>query len=378
MSPSSRRKKRVTYSSVGVNRVLRESSRRGIASVLTSSSKSYRFGQVMRVPFGLLFPSPARRDYYCDLQIEGVGSKTLLAEITGDYTRIGIDAVAMAVNDVIRSGAEPFLLSDAIHISKSSPSVTRSLVEGVLEGAKLAGCVLASGETGDVPEILHTSLRSGSLPFDMMVSALGFVRKDDIIPGIISPGDVVIGLESSGIHSNGLTLARKILLKKWGGSFDSWDVPSPLSRPLVEEMLEPTRVYSQAISETRIQTEIKAAVHITGDGFAKFGRLIDWIRQTKGRQVGFQFENMGEIPAIFRLIYETSRRRKGALSSREMYQTFNMGFGFAVVVDKNCEDAVLDRLNKHCRAIRIGRVVQKAAILIEDSELENRRLILNR
>ncbi|MCL4518395.1 MAG: phosphoribosylformylglycinamidine cyclo-ligase [Thaumarchaeota archaeon] len=372
------KKKVLTYASAGVDRSLRDSSRRNITARLVSRSRTYQFGHPIELPFGLIYPSPVEKAMLYDLQIEGVGTKTLLAEMSGDYRSVGIDAVAMTVNDVIRSGANPFLLSDAIHISKSRPQVTRQLVEGVMNGAKKAGCVLASGETGDVPEILHQPLQADSFPFDIMVSAVGFVRKHDIIRGSVSPGDVVIGLESSGIHSNGLTLARKILLRKWGGRYAAWDEPDPLNRPLIEELLEPTKIYAKAITDSQRHVKFKAAVHITGDGLGKFRRLVDWMQRIERRAIGFKFEGMGEIPSIFRLIYETARSNKNFLSSKEMFETFNMGFGFAVVVDKRDADATLDRLNKHCHAVRIGEATREAAISVDDSYFENRRLILDK
>ncbi|MDG6994768.1 MAG: phosphoribosylformylglycinamidine cyclo-ligase [Nitrososphaerota archaeon] len=369
--------RKLTYASVGVNRALRDSSRRSIETELSASSRTYRFGRAITLPFGLIYPSPTDKEVLYDLQIEGIGTKTLLAEISEDYSSIGIDAVAMVVNDVIRSGAIPFLLSDAIHISKSEPSVTSKLVEGVINGAKQAGCVLASGETGDVPEILHSPL-GGAPPFDMMVSAVGFVPKKNVISGDVSSGDAIIGLESSGIHSNGVTLARKILLEKWGGRYDPWDKPEHLDRPLIEELLEPTRIYANAISKTRDQVKIKAAVHITGDGFGKFRRLIDWAQTRRKRPIGFKFRDLGQTPSIFRLIYDTAKEVGRPLSSREMFRTFNMGFGFAVVVDRQDEEEALDRLNKHCRAIRIGEVTRETTITIEDSHFEHRRLILDK
>lgn len=378
MTKRPNKRKALTYASAGVDRSIRDFSRRNIASRIASSSRTYLFGRPIELPFGLIYPSPVERETLYDIQIEGVGTKTLLAELTGDYRSIGIDGVAMAVNDVIRSGANPFLLSDAIHISKSEPRITRQLVEGVMIGAKKAGCVLASGETGDVPEILHHQLRKGSPSFDIMVSAVGCVSKNDVILGSVSPGDVVIGLESSGIHSNGLTLARKILLRKWGGKYDAWDEPEPLARPLIEELLEPTMIYVKAVTESQRHVNIKAAVHITGDGLGKFRRLIEWTRRKERRAIGFKFEGIAKIPDIFSLIYQTARRKRNYLSAKEMFETFNMGFGFAVVVNKCDEDDALDRLNKQWRATRIGEATDKATVSVYDSHFENRRLILDK
>ena len=169
--------KRLTYASTGVNRSSREKSRDDIASRLFRDSVRYPFGKPVRLPFGLVYPAKTPSGTYYDLQIEGVGTKTLLAELTGNYDTVGIDAVAMAVNDVISSGARPMLLSDAIHISKSDK--VGSLIRGVRAGAKTSGCILASGETGNVAELLHNEINKSSPPFDLMVSCLGIAKKSD-------------------------------------------------------------------------------------------------------------------------------------------------------------------------------------------------------
>jgi phosphoribosylformylglycinamidine cyclo-ligase len=368
--------RRLTYAGTGVSRARRENSRATLAQSLRIQSSSYGFGKAVRLPFGLVFPSPTNSDVFLDLQIEGIGTKTLLAEIANKYDQIGIDAVAMVVNDVLRSGAKPLLLSDAIHISRSRQSVIAKLVRGVIQGAKISGCSLASGETGDVHEILHSPISDASLPFDMTMSCLGLVEKEAIISGKISPGDEIIGLESSGIHSNGLTLARKLLLRKWGGVYDYWETPHPLRRPLIEELLEPTRIYSSEMRNLEDQLTINAAVHITGDGFGKFRRLLEWTRRRGFGNLGLSFQDLGEVPSVFRLIFETARRKRSPVSAKEMFETFNMGYGFAVLVDKKNLDAALDSLNNQGRAKRIGRVTQSGLISIESS-LSDRPLILS-
>ncbi len=186
----------------------------------------------------------------------------------------------MAVNDVIRSGATPVLLSDALHIFRSDSQVVRSILQGVMRGAEVSDCVLASGETGDVADILHQPIGSSSTPFDLFVSALGIVKRDQIVFGEIRPGDVVIGLESSGIHSNGLSLARRLLISKWGGLYELDDSPPELAgkKPTTvgEELLRPTRIYVRPFREAQRRSTIKAAIHITGDGYSKFRRILDF------------------------------------------------------------------------------------------------------
>ncbi len=323
----------------------------------------------MRLPFGTLFPSPLTPDSYFDMEIEGVGTKTLLTELSGDYSTIGIDGVAMAVNDVIRSGADSILVSDAVHISKSNPETLHSIISGVQNAAKIAGCALASGETGDVAELLHDRIKGGSLPFDLFVSCLGIVKKADIIGGNISPGDRIIGLESSGVHSNGLTLARKVLLLEWGGKFDPYDSPDDLGRPLIEELMEPTRIYVKEMKSLREIAKIKAAVHVTGDGLSKFHRLLQWQSKVGKSGLGLRLR-LSRKPAIFKLIIDTARASGTPISIPEMFRTFNMGYGFAIVISPKDVPRALDSLNNLCPAEDIGYVTTDGKISVESGFTE--------
>jgi phosphoribosylformylglycinamidine cyclo-ligase len=313
-----------------VDRNSRQKAHFKIHAALSEEAKAYP-GNIIKPPFGTLFPAPNSIDSYFDLQIEGVGSKTLLAEISGNYKTIGIDGVAMAVNDVIRSGADPVLISDGIHISKSNPDVVRSIISGVREGAKLAGCTLASGETGDVSELLHSQIEGGFTPFDLFVSCFGIASREDVIMGKISAGDRIIGLKSSGIHSNGLTLARKLLLKQWGGKYEIHDTPETLDRSIVEELMEPTKIYTKEIKTAREVGKIKAAVHITGDGLSKFRRLLSWQPGFENSNLGVKLKISSKLP-IFNLILETEIEAGTPIAILEMFSTFNMGYGFAIIV----------------------------------------------
>ena len=362
--------RRLSYCRVGISRKTREKSRSGLESVLSVDSATYPFGDVVKLPFGILYPSPVGKRTYFDLQIEGVGTKTLLAELSGNYSSIGRDAVAMAVNDVIRSGARPVLLSDAIHISKSEIGKVRELVSGVREGAKLAGSLLVSGETGDVAEILHPGIEKDSPPFDLFVSCFGLAMKDEIIRGKVSPEDRIIGLRSSGIHSNGLTLARKVLIKRWGGKFDPWETLEGFDRPLIDELLLPTKIYSGELKKIQESVEIKAAVHITGDGFAKFRRLLDWSERQNGSGLGFNFRLDRRVPEIFKLIQRTAKIMGTPLSLVEMYKTFNMGYGFALIVSPRNLSLALDSLNNDFSAEEIGYVSSDGKISVASQDTE--------
>jgi phosphoribosylformylglycinamidine cyclo-ligase len=372
MSNTTRTRSRLTYAQSGVNRTARERSRYEISSRILRDSYRYRFGKPVRLPFGLVYPSGLDHGAYYDLQIEGVGTKTLLAELTGRYDTIGIDAVAMAVNDVIRSGAVPLLVSDAIHIAGSDRERVTSLIRGIREGAIASNCIISSGETGNVQELLHSKLKNSSPPFDLIVSCLGIAKKRDLIFGDISVGDAIIGLRSSGIHSNGLTLARKLLLKPWGGRYDPWFRPPSIRRSLVEELMEPTAIYSSALTEAKRSCRLKAAIHITGDGFAKFRRLLGWQRKFKQSRagIGLKFEGLRRMPPIFRLIYDAAKARGSPIALAEMFRTFNMGYGFAVIVPKREIEPALASFNKRVRAEMIGVVTDDGRISVSTPDSE--------
>jgi phosphoribosylformylglycinamidine cyclo-ligase len=368
---SSLASKRLTYSAMGVDRNSREKLRRKLGSKIDLESQRYSNGNPLKLPFGLVFLSSANPQIFVDFQIEGVGTKTLLAEVEpSGYGTIGIDAVAMAVNDLVRSGATPIFLSDAIHIGKSDDTLVGKIVSGVIKGAEICGAVLASGETGDVGEILHRPLGArGSQPFDLFVSCCGFGDCRNLIMGGINEGDEIIGIESSGIHSNGLSMARRVLLKKWGGKYRLYDEPGELGRSLIKELLEPTRIYANMINAVSRQIKIKAAIHITGDGFRKFYRLSSFNKTIPNspaghKTLGFNFENLGEIKPIFKLIQETAAKTMSPVAWEEMYQTFNMGYGFAAIVDQQDLENAIDLFNKYHPARRIGRVTTNGRIKI--------------
>jgi phosphoribosylformylglycinamidine cyclo-ligase len=322
--------KRRTYAEAGVDRELRKRAK----TALRTLKQTYRFsphGEILQLPYGNVFPIGER---YLDLAIEGVGTKVLLAQLARRYDTIGIDGVAMAINDVIRSGARPLAIADNIHAQISNPSLVGEWMKGIVKGAVESQCVVAGGEIGDVPELIK-GLEEGK-GFDMIVSCVGEVDRDHIVLGNgIRSGDNVVGLRSSGIHSNGITLARKVLFKRWGGKFKPHEIPEGLDRELIYEVLEPTRIYVKPLQEVIRQHKVKGAVHITGDAYLKFNRLM---RFSKG--IGFELNNFKPQP-IFELIQQTAD-----IADIEMLKTFNMGWGFAIVVHRNETDEVLDILER--------------------------------
>ena len=261
--------KSYTYDDAGVNRQQRVESKKQL-QILQETYKHSSFGSVMRLPYGNIFP--VGQNKFLDLVVEGVGTKVLIAQLIKKYDTIGVDAVAMAVNDVIRSGAKPLAIADNIHAQASDPELVKAWLTGVAQGANESECPVTGGEIGDVAEIIKGL--SENAGFDMVVASVGMVNKTDIITGEnIKPSDPIIGLASSGLHSNGITLARKILFKQWGGKFEPTDIPEGLEREVGLEALEPTKMYVKPLLKLAHDVKIKAAVHITGDAYKKFNNL---------------------------------------------------------------------------------------------------------
>jgi len=356
--------KTYSYTDAGVNREQRAESKKALET-LHATYKFSRFGPVRHLPYSNLFP--LTENTYLDLTIEGVGTKVLLAQLAGRYDTIGVDAVAMAVNDVIRSGATPLAISDNIHAQASNPKLVKEWLEGVTAGANEAECPVVSGEIGDVAEIINGIAEGAG--FDMIVAAIGQVAKENIITGYgIKPDDPIIGLPSSGLHSNGINLARKILLKQWGGKHEPHDTPDGLGRELISEMLEPTKIYVKPFLKAAENVKIKAAVHITGDAYLKFNNLA---RYSQG--IGFQFDNFKPHP-IFSLIQKTARELNLTITDKEMFRTFNMGWGFAIITDKKDKENALTTLEQAgAQPEQIGKVTGKQKIEIHH---ENKKIIL--
>jgi len=347
--------KQYTYSSSGVNRKLRVRAKRALLSLRKTYSYSSH-GKVIQLPYGNVFPFHG--EYYLDFVIEGVGTKVLLAQLAEKYNTIGIDGVAMAVNDVIRSGAKPLAITDNIHLQISTPLLVKELIEGIHKGACEAECPVVGGEIGDVTEVIKGLKEDKG--FDIVVSVVGEVTKEQMILGRnIKPGDVIVGLRSSGVHSNGISLVRKVLFKQWGGRYEPYDIPEGLEKEVVYEVLEPTRIYVKPLLKTAKEVKMKAAVHITGDAYLKFERLTHF---SKG--IGFQFNNFHPQP-IFELIKKTAADLGGVLTDEEMFKTFNMGWGFAVILDKSDADKAIDIVEKEgVTAERIGHITDSKGITI--------------
>jgi len=344
------------YAEAGVDRQLRARSKKALKTLEKTYGLS-RYGSIVKLPYGNILPIGSNS--YLDLVIEGVGTKVLVAQLANKYDTIGVDGVAMAVNDIIRSGARPLALADNIHAHVSDPVMVEEWMKGITKGAEEAQCPVSSGEIGDVPDLIKGL--TGRRGFDMVFASVGEVHAKDIIYGSdLKPGDAVIGLRSSGVHSNGVSLTRKILFKHWNGAFEPFDVPEGLDREVVYEVLEPTRIYVKSVLALVKEHLIKAAVHITGDAYLKFDKLMRF-----NKRIGFELDSFKPQP-IFKLIQQVAKQRRIPISNDEMFKTFNMGWGFSVVVDDSLTDRVIDLLGKNeTEANTIGKVTDTERIIVK-------------
>ncbi len=281
------------------------------------------------------------------LATDSVGSKVIIAEQTGRFDTIGIDCVAMNVNDLICVGAEPLALLDYLAVERADPEMLAAIAVGLRAGAELARIEIPGGEVCQLPEVIrgHPSPRG----FDLVGSAFGTVLLDRIIDGTACrPEDALIGLPSSGLHSNGLTLARRVLLDRAELSLDA--TPSELGGSSVADaLLEPTTIYVRAVLDLlHSDIPVHGLAHITGGGLLNLLRI--------GSGVGYQVATPLPVPPIFGLI-----ARLGQIEAAEMWEVFNMGCGFcAIVPDERAGEAVDLLAVHHPGAAVIGRLDDQA------------------
>lgn len=251
-------------------------------------------------------------DRILTLATDGVGTKLLLAKALGKWDTVGIDCVAMNVNDTICVGAEPIAFVDYLAVDRPDPALMEQLGIGLNRGCELANCDLVGGEVAVLPEIMRE--------VDLSGACLGMVAKDRLVDGAkVAPGDVVVGLASSGVHSNGLTLARKVLERSGVGLDERF--PS-LGQSIGLELLTPTEIYVRKVLRIVGECEVHGMVDVTGGGLRNFLRL--------RRGVGVVFDDLLPAPPVFGVL-----RELGDIAAEEMYQTFNMGMGFGIVMPED-------------------------------------------
>ena len=281
---------------------------------------------------------------------DGVGTKIIIAELMDRYDTIGIDCVAMNVNDLICVGARPVSMVDYIGCSFTDARIFSEIGKGLAEGAKQGEISISGGEISQIKEIING--------VDLIGACIGHVSIDKVNTGKdIQPGNIIIGLASSGVHSNGLTLARKILLgetreeqEKNVNKFEE-----RLGRTLGEELLEPTRIYVKPVMEMlEADISLKAMVHITSGGYSNLNRV-------ENDNVRFVIDQPPQIPEVFKLIQE-----RGEVSDAEMYEVFNMGTGFIVVVNGKEE---VKKISEICKKYDIASQIIGCVELCKGKEV---------
>ena len=278
-------------------------------------------------------------DYALSLCTDSVGTKVLVAKEMRRWDTIGIDCVAMNVNDMICVGAEPIAFVDYVAIEGYDREVARQIGVGLNRGAEMANVSIIGGEIAVVPELVRE--------FDLAGTCFGAVRKSKIVDGrAVRPGDVIVGLPSRGIHANGLTLARRVLRD---ASLTVFDKVGGTGRPWGEELLEPTAIYVRPILRALRRGKVHGMAHITGGGLRNLVRLKS--------KVEFRITKPLDVPPLFRELQSL-----GGIEDREMYQTFNMGMGFAVVAPEATATAVVRSLQPDVNARIVGEVVRGSGV----------------
>src|SRR5881296_2966026 len=315
---------RMSYARAGVNRT-QISSAHAILSKKLAKTFAARKGRLGNPLFpighyaGLVDIGNSK---VLSLHTDSVGTKVIIAHLMRKYDTVGIDCVAMCANDLICTGSEPISFLDYLAVSKPNPSISGKIADGIVEGAKQAGM------------------------------AAGICSKDQLVLGDrIEKTDVILGVASSGIHSSGLTLARKILLRK----HSLHEKVHSFGRSVGEELLEPTRIYVKPVLEALRRTEIHGLAHITGGGFAKLNRIVS---QAK---VGADLNGFPPVPEVFNVI-----QKEGRVDNSEMYRTFNMGVGMILICPGRKSDRIIRIFKKHGQdAFLLGKVSSEKGVQVE-------------
>lgn len=284
---------------------------------------------------------------------DGVGTKLKIAFLMEMHRTVGIDLVAMCVNDIAVLGAEPLFFLDYLAVGKLKPEKVSQIVEGIAEGCRQAGCALIGGETAEMPGFYAPG------EYDLAGFAVGVVDRGKIIDGSgVSPGDKIIGIASSGLHSNGYSLVRKVLLE--GNEHRIKDFIPRLECTLGEELLKPTTIYTGLILELLKGHTINGMVHITGGGF------YENIPRVLPPGSGAIINQNWRVPPIFSLI-----QQEGDIHTREMFRTFNMGIGFMLIVPASEEEGILTAItNCGKQGWPLGEVISGEGIEITSEVIE--------
>lgn len=279
---------------------------------------------------------------------DGVGTKLKIAFAMDKHDTVGIDAVAMCVNDVLAQGAEPLIFLDYVAVGHNDPAQVEAIVAGVAEGCRQAGCALVGGETAEMPGMYQDG------EYDIAGYTTGVVEKSKLIDGSkVKSGDVLVGIASSGVHSNGFSLVRKIVADA-GLSFTD-NIPEFGGKRLGDVLLTPTRIYVKQVLDVIRQCDVHGVAHITGGGFDE--NIPRVLHKGQGLEIK---EGSWEILPVFKCL-----EKWGGIPHREMFNIFNMGIGMVVVLDASEADKAISILESHGeKATVIGKVTDKEGVVI--------------
>ena len=337
--------KRMTYAGAGVDIDRKSSSINALVKGLKYKRKG--FAGPIDLP-GHFTGLVDFGDYALTLCTDGVGTKLMVADVMKKWDTVGIDCVAMNVNDTICVGAEPIAFVDYIAIDKPDERITAAIGRGLDAGARLSNMTVVGGEIAVLPELVNG--------FDLAGTCLGMVKKTEYVSGDeIFPGDALIGLPSSGIHSNGLTLARRILERNGIGYREK---VKGLGKQVGLELLEPTTIYVRTVLDLIKKFDIHGMANITGGGLRNLLRL--------KKNIGFDIHSLMRSQPIFKVLQDL-----GKVTDEEMYQTFNMGMGYCLIVPDDESDSIVKAAGKGAKVI--GRAVKGVGVHVPDLRLRYRR-----
>ncbi len=337
----------LTYKKAGVDISNIKKSQVAIGKLIESTHKlqkmvkiTHGFGHyagIVEIPGGKLLAT----------HTDGVGTKVVIANLMKKYNTIGIDCVAMNVNDIICIGATPISFVDYIAANKNDQQILKKIVEGLVTGAKKSATPIVGGETAIMPDVITGK----GFSFDLAGMVVGLVSKKDLVLGNkIKTGDIIIGAKSSGLHSNGYSLARKALLRKYTVKDKIKGVGV-----LGNALLAPTEIYVKPVLEMIQKCKVDGLAHITGGSFTKLLRL---------KKIGYEINSLPKIPPIMGLIGEQG------VKTEEMYKTFNMGVGFCVIAPREQTNKIISIFKKHkISSQEIGKITPKKGVIVNSIKI---------
>ena len=336
----------LTYKKAGVDISKIKQSQKTIGKLISSTHKNQKkakithgFGHyagIVEIPGGKFLAT----------HTDGVGTKVVIANMMKKYNTIGIDCIAMNVNDIICIGATPISFVDYIAANKNDQKIFKKIVEGLVKGAKKSSMPIVGGETAIMPDVIEGK----GFAFDLAGMVVGLVEKKEMILGNkIESGDVIIGASSTGIHSNGYSLARKALLTKYSVKDKVKGVGV-----IGDALLKPTEIYTNPVLEINQKCKVNGFAHITGGAFTKLLRL---------KKIGYEI-TLPKIPPIMGLVEEQG------VKPEEMYKTFNMGVGFCVIASKDQAVKIKNIFKKHkISSQEIGQIISKKGVFVNSTKI---------